>query len=189
VTSYEGIETKVLLSAWRDGDVAARDALFERLYVELRKVSAVLLRGEGRVSLSTGDLVNEAVMRLIKLDQIDWQDKAHFMALSARMMRRVLIDHARRKDTDKRQHQKVTLITQIIGGANETVDLLNLEQALIRLQVINPERANIVEMRYFGGLSLEEIAEVLGVSTSTVQRAWRASRAWLRTAISDMSSD
>ena len=186
--SYEAIDTNVLLSAWRAGDILARDALFERLYIELRKISAVLLRGEGRVSLSTGDLVNEAVMRLIKLDQIDWQDKAHFMALSARMMRRVLIDHARRKDTDKRQHQKVTLITQIIGREHETIDLLNLEQALIRLRAIDPERADIVEMRYFGGMSLEEIAEVLIVSPSTVQRTWRSSRAWLRTAISEMSS-
>lgn len=152
-------------------------------------MSAVLLRSEGRVALSTGDLVNEAVMRLIRLDQIDWQDKAHFMALSARMMRRVLIDHARRKNTDKRQHQKVTLITQIVGGKVETIELLNLEKALIRPQVINSERADIVEMRYFGGLSLEEIAEILQVSTSTVQRGWRASRAWLGTVISEMSRD
>ncbi len=184
-----GITTKELLTAWRSGEVAARDALFERLYVELRKVSAVLLRGEGRVSLSTGDLVNEAVMRLIRLDRIDWQDKAHFMAVAARIMRRVLIDHARRKNTDKRQHQKVTLITQIIDGNRETIDLLNLDAALTRLKTINPERAQIVEMRYFGGLSLKEVAEVMQISPSTVQRGWRASRAWLRTAIADMSPD
>ncbi len=187
--SDDNIEIKTLLSAWRGGDAVARNKLFDLLYVELRKVSAVLLRGEGRVSLSTGDLVNEAVMRLIRLDQIDWQDKAHFMALSARMMRRVLIDHARRKDTDKRQHQKVTLITQIIGGEAVTIDLMNLEQALIRLHVIDPERADIVEMRYFGGLSLEEIAEVMNVSPSTVQRGWRASRAWLRTAMVEMAKE
>jgi len=187
--SKDGIDAKALLVSWRNGDVIARDKLFDLLYVELRKVSAVLLRGEGRVSLSTGDLVNEAVMRLIKLDQIDWQDKAHFMALSARMMRRVLIDHARRKDTDKRHHKKVTLITQIVGGDSETIELLNLEQALIRLHVIDPKRADIVEMRYFGGLSLEEIAEVMDVSPSTVQRGWRASRAWLRTAIMEMTTE
>ncbi len=181
------MEIKTLLFAWREGDVAARDKLFDVLYGELRKFSAVLLRGEGRVSLSTGDLVNETVLRLIKLDQIDWQDKAHFMALAARMMRRVLIDHARRKDTDKRQHQKVTLITQIIDGQTESIDLMNLDQALIRLQAIDPQRAEIVEMRYFGGLSLEEIAEVMHTSPSTVQRGWRASRAWLRLAIQDMS--
>lgn len=189
MASIGDIEIKTLLSAWRKGDVVARNQLFDLLYVELRKVSAVLLRGEGRVSLSTGDLVNEAVMRLIKLDQIDWQDKAHFMALSARMMRRVLIDHARRKDADKRHHQKVTLITQIIGGQAETIDLMNLEQALMRLHAIDSDRADIVEMRYFGGLSLEEIAEVMQVSPSTVQRGWRASRAWLRTAILEMSPE
>ena len=185
----ETIHTRVLLTAWRNGDIVARDKLFALLYVELRKVATVLLRGEGRVSLSTGDLVNEAVMRLIKLDQIDWQDKAHFMALSARMMRRVLIDHARRKDTDKRQHQKVTLITRIVGERAETIDLMSLEQALIRLQAIDSERADIVEMRYFGGLTLDEIAEVMQVSPSTVQRSWRASRAWLRTAIWEMTSE
>ena len=183
------METRNLLSAWRNGDDAARDALFARLYTELRKLSSVLLRGEGRVSLSTGDLVNEAVMRLIRLEKTDWQDKAHFMALAARMMRRVLIDHVRQKDSGKRKHQRVTLVTQVAGGGPEVMDLLNLEQALVRLQAINPERAEIVEMRYFGGLSLEEVAKVTGVSPSTVQRGWRAARAWLRTAMSEIQLD
>ena len=189
MANCENTDIKSLLSAWRGGDEAARDRLFGVLYSELRKLSAVLLRGEGRVSLSTGDLVNEAVMRLIRLERIDWQDKAHFMALSARMMRRVLIDHARKKDSGKRQHQRVTLTTQIAGEVQETIDLLNLEQALSRLQVMDAKRAEIVEMRYFGGLSLEEIAEVMQVSPSTVQRGWRAARAWLRTAMSDLPGE
>jgi RNA polymerase sigma factor (TIGR02999 family) len=180
-------QTKTLLKKWRDGDVVARDQLFDLLYIELRKVSAVLLRNEGRVSLSTGDLVNEAVMRLIKLEQIDWQDKAHFMALSARMMRRVLIDHARQKDSNKRHHQRVTLHTQIDAAEKESIDLINLEQALNRLHAIDPKRAEIVEMRYFGGLSLKEIAEVLQMSISTVQRSWRVSRAWLRSSMTEPS--
>ena len=184
----EKSQAKTLLKKWRDGDRVARDQLFDLLYIELRKVSAVLLSNEGRVSLSTGDLVNEAVMRLIKLEQIDWQDKAHFMALSARMMRRVLIDRVRQKDSNKREHKKVTLYTQIDGAEKENIDLINLEQALSRLHAIDPKRAEIVKMRYFGGLSLKEIAEVSQMSISTVQRGWRVARAWLRSSMAEPSS-
>ena len=101
------VDCKALLQAWRDGDLKARDHLFECLYSELTQVSAALLRAERNSSLSTTDLVNEAAIRLIQLDQIDWSDKSHFLALSARAMRRILIDHARRKKSDKRHHQRV----------------------------------------------------------------------------------
>ncbi len=184
ILDFEELSAKALLHAWRAGDIRARDQLFERLYVELRKMSASLLRREGGVSLSTGDLVNEAVLRLMKLEKIDWQDKAHFLALSARMMRRVLIDHARKKNTDKRAHQRVTLTTGLMRG-QETVDIHRLETALVRLQAIDKERARIVEMRYYGGLSLDEIAEVVGSSPSTVKRNWRGSRAWILTAMEE----
>ncbi len=177
------ITAKSLLDAWREGDVTARDQLFDHLYIELRKISASLLRREGGASLTTGDLVNEAVMRLIQLERINWQDKAHFLALSARMMRRILIDHSRKKNTDKRRHQKVTLVTNIPGCAPETYDIHQLEDALTRLQEIDKNRARIVEMRYFGGLSLKEVAEVMGTSTSSVKRSWRVSRAWLLNAL------
>ena len=175
-----------LLKEWRDGSKIARDELFSRLYKELRLVSSALLRNEGRVSLSTGDLVNDAAARLIRLDNIDWQDKAHFMALSARMMRRVLVDHARKKDTDKRHHQKVTLVTDLMGGNSEAVNIQKLEHALLRLHAIDPVRADIVEMRYYGGLSLEEIGAVVGMSPSSIKRNWRASRAWLLSAMEDV---
>ena len=183
MTIANDITAKGLLDAWRAGDISARDQLFDRLYEELRKISASLLRREGGISLTTGDLVNEAVMRLIQLEKINWQDKAHFLALSARMMRRVLIDHARKKNTDKRHHQKVTLVTNVIGGMNEAYDIHQLEDALMRLQDIDKNRAKIVEMRYFGGLSLKEVAEVMGTSTSSVKRSWRVSRAWLLNAL------
>ena len=173
-----------LLHAWQAGDTNSRDELFNRLYVELRKISATLLRGEGDISLTTGDLVNEAVMRVINAEPIEFNDKAHFLALSARTMRRVLIDHARKHASDKRQHQKVTLITHLIE-APESVDIHQLEYALIRLKSMSETRARIVEMRYYGGLSLEEIAEVIGCSASTVKRDWRVSRAWLLDAIAD----
>lgn len=179
-------DIKRLLKEWRDGSKIARDELFSRLYKELRLVSSALLRNEGRVSLSTGDLVNDAAARLIRLDNIDWQDKAHFMALSARMMRRVLVDHARKKDTDKRDHQKVTLVTHLMGGNSEAVNIQKLEHALLRLHAIDPVRADIVEMRYYGGLSLEEIGAVVGMSPSSIKRNWRASRAWLLSAMEDV---
>ena len=180
------IETQVLLQDWRGGDTAARNELFDRLYTELLQISAALLRVESNNSLSTGDLVNEAAMRLIQLDRIDWQDRAHFLALSAKAMRRVLIDHARKKKADKREHQKVTLVTRFEGNA-QRIDLDNLEKALIRLAALDEEKANIVELRYFGGLNLAEVGDLLGVSESTVKRQWRSARAWLMNALQDIN--
>lgn len=178
------VDTKQLLQAWRAGDTDARDQLFNLLYVELRQVSAALLRAESNNSLSTGDLVNEAVLRLITLEHIEWADKSHFLALSARAMRRILIDHARKKKSDKRFHHKVTLLTRIEGAA-QRLDMDVLEKALIRLTVFDPGKAEIVELRYFGGMSLEEIAEVVGASESTVKRQWRVARAWLLDAMTE----
>ena len=177
--AVEPSDTKRLLDAWRSGDDAARDQLFAALYSELRQVSAALLRTERNASLSTGDLVNEAVLRLIKLDRIEWTDKAHFLALSARAMRRVLIDHARKKGSNKRRHDKVTLITHLAGSGPDRIDLDTLDKALIRLAAIDAEKAEIVELRYFGNMTLEEISEVTGTSVSTVKRSWRVARAWL----------
>jgi len=168
-----------LLRQWRAGDLGARDALFTLLYSELNQISSALLRAERNASLSAGDLVNDAVIRLIQLEHIDWQDKAHFLALAARAMRRVLVDHARRKNADRRQHQKVTLVTDLGAGAPQRLELDALDKALIRLAVIDRQRAEIVELRYFGGLTLEEVADVLGISPATVKRSWRAARAWL----------
>jgi len=178
---------KSLLDAWQQGDTAARDQIIEKLYVELRKISATLLRGEGDISLTTGDLVNEAVMRVIIAEKIEFNDKAHFLALSARTMRRVLIDHARKRNSDKRHHQKVTLVTHLMGG-RESVDIHRLENALLRLKVLDEDRAKIVEMRYYGGLTLDEIAAVIGCSASTVKREWRVSRVWLLEALGEESA-
>ncbi len=168
-----------LLLAWRSGDETARDALFELLYSELRQISAALVRREQNASLSTGDLVNEAVLRIVHMDKVDWVDKAHFLALAARAMRRVLVDHARAKKADKRFHHKVTLITQFAGPNRDRIELDTLEKALIRLKIIDADKADIVELRYFGGLSLDEIALIKKTSSSTVKRNWRIARAWL----------
>ena len=179
---------KALLKAWQAGDIVARDRLFDLLYSELRQISAALIRNENNNSLSTGDLVNEAVLRLIHINQVDWADKTHFLALSARAMRRVLIDHARKKNADKRYHQKVTLVTKVEGGISR-IDASVLESALIRLAAIDPEKANIVELRYFGGMSIDDISSVTGTSESTVKRQWRAARAWLLDAIKDANNE
>lgn len=178
-------DTKLLLNAWRSGDLRARDELFSLLYTELRQISAALLRSESKASLSTGDLVNEAVLRLMRIDQIEWSDKAHFLALAARAMRRSLIDHARKKQSDKRRHEKVTLITNLGSEGMKRVEIDTLEKALIRLSVIDKDKAEIVELRYFGGLTLEEISEVTGVSVSTVKRNWRVARAFLLDAMNE----
>ena len=178
-------DTKSLLNAWRSGDLRARDERFSLLYTELRQISAALLRSESKASLSTGDLVNEAVLRLMRIDQIEWSDKAHFLALAARAMRRSLIDHARKKQSDKRRHEKVTLITNLGSEGMKRVEIDTLEKALIRLSVIDKDKAEIVELRYFGGLTLEEISEVTGVSVSTVKRNWRVARAFLLDAMNE----
>ena len=177
-----GSNAKQLLDAWRGGDNDARDQLFELLYVELRKISATILRGEGNISLTTGDLVNEAVMRVVGSGGLTLNDRAHFLSLAALTMRRILTDRARKNNTAKRQHYKVTLATEMVDVPDH-VDTHLLEDALQRLAVIDPDRAKIVEMRYYGGMSIEETAEAMGLSPSTVKRGWRVSRAWLLEAL------
>lgn len=168
-----------LLVLWRKGDTAARDDLFTQLYAQMERISGSILSAEGAISLATGDLVSEASIRLIQLDRMEFSDRAHFLAMAARCMRRVLIDRARAKKADKRHHQPVTLITSVPGNIEQMIRSDELEKALVRLNAVDPERAQIVELRYFGNLSLEETAEVVGTSVSSVTRKWRSSRAWL----------
>lgn len=170
-----------LLAAWRRGVRPARDRLIEILYAELRQAAAAMLRGERNVSLSVGDLVHETILKVIALNQIDWRDRAHFMALASTMMRRALIEHIRAKGRDKRQHRKVELKTNLPDAGN--VDLHDINDALDRLARLDPERADVVEMRYFGGMEIADIAVVLGLSESTVKRRWQAARLWLYQAL------
>lgn len=137
--------------------------------------------------MSTGDLVQESVLRLIALDRIAWADRAHFMALSSTMMRRALLDHLRAKRRNKREHQKVELHTGIYGAADIGADIgvEALSDALDDLAKIDRERAEIVEMRYFGGMEIAEIAAVMGCSEATVKRRWAAARLWLLDALSE----
>lgn len=175
--------TQVLLERWRGGEDAARDSLIARLHPELEQIATARLRRSTNTSLSTGDLINEVVMKLVEAERLALVDRQHLIALASRMMRNILVDHARAKDTDKRRHQKVELTTQVEG--EQKVDLKLLETALIRLGAIDEELAALVEMRYFGGMSLADIGHVSGQSEATVKRRWYVARAWLADALSD----
>ena len=179
----ELLQTQVLILRWRDGEDGARDALIGRLHPELSRIAAARLRREMNSSLSTGDLINEAVMRLIETEGLGLQDRKHLIALASRLMRHILTDHARAKQTDKRGHHKVELNTRIEG--EQKVDLNSLETALIRLGAIDRELVDLVEMRYFGGMTLADIGEVTGQSEATVKRRWFSARAWLADALAN----
>lgn len=152
--------------------------MFATLDSELRRIAAAKLRGERHTSLSTGDLVNEAVIRLSKLTIMEFHGRAHILALASRLMRRVLIDAARQRAAAKRGDTPVTLCTGVADW-EMPIDLLELELALNELARLDPERSRIVEMRFYGGMASADIAEVLGISEPTVKRRWAATRAWL----------
>jgi RNA polymerase sigma factor (TIGR02999 family) len=179
--------TQELLERWQAGDRLARDQLVTRLHPELSAIAAARLRNERNSSLSTGDLINDAVLNLMKLNRITIVNRAHFLALSSRLMRQILVDHARAKNTDKRNHYKVELNSRVDGEQN--LDLHSLDSALIRLGVIDMELAELVEMRYFGGMTLSDMAVVTGVSEATLKRRWQAARAWLSDALSNPIDD
>ena len=174
-------ETQLLIGRWRGGEARARDELIAKLYPELRNIAAARLRGERGSSLSTGDLINDAVMRLIQIEQVAIADRGHLIALASRMMRNILVDHARLRSADKRRHNKVELCTNI--DREERVDLNALDAALIRLGAIDSKLAGLVEMRFFGGMTVADIATVMGGSEATVKRRWSAARAWLADAL------
>src|SRR5688572_2378338 len=147
-------ETQRLLVRWGGGDTLARDALVARLHPELEQIALARLRREQNSSLSTGDLINEAVMRLIGADPSALNGRAHIMALASKLMRNILVDHARSRLAGKRRHQAVELTTRVEGA--QSLDLIALNSALVRLGAIDEQLAELVEMRYFGGMSLAE---------------------------------
>jgi RNA polymerase sigma factor (TIGR02999 family) len=172
-------EVTVLLRAWADGDEAAGDRLFPILYSELRRQAGRFMRRERhRDTLQPSGLVHEAYLRLAAASGLDLQDRTHFFAIAARVMRQVLVDHARRRKAAKRDGCRVTL-----GDADAIVDppeVLDLENALKELAALDPRQARVVELRFFGGLEVEEAAGVLGISPRTVKREWQTARAWLQ---------
>jgi len=180
VTPSSG-EVSKLLRAWTDGDRGALDRLTPIVYDELHRLAQRYMKRErpGH-SLQTTALVNEAYMRLVDYKRMRWQNRAHFFAVSAQLMRRILVEHARRHNLKRGGGvQHVSLEEAAVVGGDEDVDLLALDDAMNGLARIDPRKVQVVEMRFFGGLSVEETAEVLKVSTVTVKRDWRAARAWL----------
>jgi RNA polymerase sigma factor (TIGR02999 family) len=173
-----------LLQAWRRGDATARDELLERVYAHLKRLASSQLRGErAGHSLQATDLVHEAYLRLVDQTRVDWRDRAHFFGLAATTMRRVLVDRARRRGRKKRQVDEVrTGITLAAAPALATdeVDLLDLDRALEKLAAEAPRAARVVELRYFAGLEIAEIAEILEISAATVGRDWEFARAWMK---------
>ncbi len=171
-----------LLHSWTEGDETAMDELAERIYGELRKMAGRALRRErSEHTLQATALVHEAFMRLLAQDRIRWRNRSQFLGISAQLMRRILVDHARRRQAAKREAGlKITLGDDVAAADSKAMELLMLDRALARLQEIDLRQARIVEMRYFAGLKIEETAEVLGVSVRTVKRDWTLAKAWLR---------
>jgi RNA polymerase sigma factor (TIGR02999 family) len=172
-----------LLRAWRQGDRAAEADLLPLVYGELRaRAARALGRERSDHTLQPTALVHEAYLRLVGQEQVDWQDRAHFFAIAAKLMRQILIDHARRHGSAKRGGGREPVSLEVVGevaGQAPAADLLALDEALTRLARFDPAAAQVVELRYFGGLTVEETAGALGRSASTVVRQWRAARAWL----------
>lgn len=171
-----------LLMAWGDGDEAARDQLIPLVYGQLRRIARHRLRAEfASQTLQSTDLINEAYLRLVE-QSVDWQSRAHFFGIAARLMRQILVDGARSRHALKRGgHQQQISLTAADAELKQTDDLLALNEALETLAEVDPKRSQIVELRFFGGLTIEETAEVMGVSAPTVERSWRSARAWLQT--------
>lgn len=170
-----------LLRRWREGDRAALDALVPLVYAELKRVAEGYLRRErGGATLAATALVHEAYLKLAGGAEVDWQDRRHFFAAAARLMRQILIDHARHRDADKRQGgERVTLSSIDPPDPRNAVDLLALDQALSRLEALDLRKARVVELRVFAGLEFAEIGELMELSRATLDRDWRAARAWL----------
>jgi RNA polymerase sigma factor (TIGR02999 family) len=170
-----------LLVRWRQGDAAALDQLIPMVYNELRRVARAHLRAERNLSLQPTALVHELYLRLADNDSMIIRDRTHFFAIAARVMRQVLVDHARRRQADKRGGG-VTIIaleTMMEPARPSGVDVLVIDEALDQLKSVDPRLCRVVELKFFGGLNIEETAEALEVSTATVERDWAMARAWL----------
>ena len=171
-----------LLRAWSDGDDGALERLTPLVVMELRRLARAYMRRERRDhTLQTTALLNEAFLRLTDARRVRWQDRAHFLAMAARLMRRVLVDHARSRGYIKRGGgaRRVTLDEGLVRSGEPALDVVELDRALEALAAVDPRKSRLIDLRYFGGLSVEETAEVLQVSPDTVKRDWRLAKLWL----------
>ncbi len=180
-----------LLLAWGNGDQEAFDQLMPLVYEELRRLARRHMgrQGQGH-TLQTTALVNEAYLKLIDASRVQWQNRAHFFAVSAQMMRRILVDFARARRNLKRGGgaHRITLEESLVFSPERSTDLIALDLALEELAALNPRQSQVVELRYFGGLNETETAEVLKVSERTVRRDWNVARAWLYRALSSQAT-
>ena len=171
-----------LLRAWSDGDDAAFDQLAPLVEGELRRLArGYMARERPGHTLQPTALINEAFLRLTDARHIRWQDRAHFLGISSRLMRRVLVDHARSRMYRKRggDGHRITLDDELIASPEPSLDVLALDRALEALAAVDPRKGRVVELRFFGGLTVEETAEVLHVSADTIKRDWRLAKLWL----------
>ncbi|SPF44763.1 RNA polymerase, sigma-24 subunit, ECF subfamily [Candidatus Sulfotelmatobacter kueseliae] len=171
-----------LLASWNNGDAKAREALMPLVYDELRKLAASHLRRERNDhTLQPTALVHEVYLRLAEQKNVQWQDKSHFFGVTANLMRRILVDHARAHLADKRGSglPKVSLNEAIAMSRERPAELLALDESLTQLAATDPQQSRIVELRVFAGLTIEQTAEVLGISPATVKRDWNLAKAWL----------
>ncbi len=182
VNDYTTENVTQLLVELSNGNHAAVDALLPLIYDELRNLAANYLRRERRDhTLQPTALVHEAYLRLVDQRSVNWQNRAHFFGVAAQLMRRILVDHARAHNAEKRGHdfQKLSLDENIDKADERSAGLIALDDALKELAEIDEQKSRIVELRYFGGLTVEETAEVLGVTPVTIKRHWRMAKAWL----------
>jgi RNA polymerase sigma factor (TIGR02999 family) len=180
-------EVTQLLVAWGNGDQAARDQLMPLVYAELHRLAHRHIKRErpGH-TLQTSALVNEAFVRLVDQRDVHWQSRAHFFGIAAQMMRRILVDYARKRRFAKRggNQLQVSLNEELVAANQRSAEVVLLDDALTQLAEIDERKSKVVELKFFGGLSIEETAEVLGVSPGTVMRDWTLAKAWLRRAMS-----
>ena len=185
-------EVTRLLLDWSNGDQAALDKLIPLVHSELRKLAGRYMRRESPGhTLQTSALVNEAYLRLIDQKKVRWQNRAHFYGIAAQLMRRILIDHARNHHYAKRGGGALKVSLDEAAAVTEApaAELLAVDEALEKLTAMDARKGRIVELRFFGGLSLEETAEVMEISSPTVQREWRAAKAWLRRMLTNKKPD
>ncbi len=183
IVSENESDVTTLLVALANGEPQAMDRLLPTIYEELKRLAAAQLRRErGEHTLGATALVHEAFLRLVDQRAVNWQGRAHFFGIAAQSMRRILVDHARRRSAHKRaRDQQVTLDTAVpIAADNDSDEILAVHEALDRLALLDPRQAQLVEMRYFGGFTIEESADLLGISTATASRDWAMARAWLQ---------
>ncbi len=174
-------EISRLLEGWADRDAGDRDRLASLIYDELHRLAHHYMRGErAGHTLQTTALVHEAYLRLVNVDRIQWRDRAHFFAMAATTMRRILVDHARGQARARRgAGAVVTALDDDLPAPAPPVDIVALDDALERLSALDPQQAKVVEVRYFAGMTIEETAAALDVSSGTVKREWSVARAWL----------